>query len=450
MKIILKKLLKSLLGIFVGIFIILVLIEIVLRVFGWWEANKFNFYKPTVKNENEMVILALGDSMTALGGKNSYPAQLERILNSSNLSVKIRVVNKGLVRSNSSDIVFNMQDNIAKYNPDIVIVMTGINDSGNVLYENQAGISKGSFINNLKHMKLFKLVFYIIDSKYKKNNKWDFISIRDSILLKIGEVCAKKGDRQIGLNIFKKVIEMNPKNDDAYRLLGSNGYWTYSLDQRRGFCQKAISLNPEKDDNYFCIAEIYFYQKKFQEQIKVYKDRLKKRPESSSIIFEIAKYYYRESIYKEAERYLKLGIEKKDNQAIKNKMLEMLKSIYVKEGRLEEISLLNDGILKASKRTDININEIYKIVTEKNIPLVLIQYPLRDVNDLKVFLRDSKDAYFVDNNESFEKAVEQYGFDEVFVDAFAGDFGHGSALGNKIIAENVAKVILKEVLKAVK
>jgi hypothetical protein len=51
----------------------------------------------------------------------------------------------------------------------------------------------------------------------------------------------------------------------------------------------------------------------------------------------------------------------------------------------------------------------------------------------------------VDNREIFEKALEQYGYDEYFKDFFGGKFGHCTEKGNRLLGQNIAGVILEDV-----
>jgi len=51
----------------------------------------------------------------------------------------------------------------------------------------------------------------------------------------------------------------------------------------------------------------------------------------------------------------------------------------------------------------------------------------------------------VDNEKMFNEGVKREGYDEYFNDCFAGDFGHCTPKGNRLLAENIAGVILTEV-----
>ena len=50
----------------------------------------------------------------------------------------------------------------------------------------------------------------------------------------------------------------------------------------------------------------------------------------------------------------------------------------------------------------------------------------------------------MDNENLFIKAISQGKYDDYFIDRCGGDFGHGTEKGNRLLAKNIADVILKE------
>ena len=56
-----------------------------------------------------------------------------------------------------------------------------------------------------------------------------------------------------------------------------------------------------------------------------------------------------------------------------------------------------------------------------------------------------RDVAFVDNEKIFMDAVLKHGTKTYFRDMFGGNFGHCTPLGNRLLAENIAKSILNEV-----
>ena len=74
-----------------------------------------------------------------------------------------------------------------------------------------------------------------------------------------------------------------------------------------------------------------------------------------------------------------------------------------------------------------------------------MQYPLRSIEPLKKLFDSTEGIIFVENKKIFEDALRHDRYEDYFADNFGGEFGHGTPLGNRLIAENVANVILKEV-----
>jgi len=68
---------------------------------------------------------------------------------------------------------------------------------------------------------------------------------------------------------------------------------------------------------------------------------------------------------------------------------------------------------------------------------------MRNIDSLKKMLDGTRGVIFVDNERNFKEAVKKEGFNEYFNDMFAGDFGHCTAKGNRLLAENIANEILK-------
>jgi tetratricopeptide (TPR) repeat protein len=91
-----------------------------------------------------------------------------------------------------------------------------------------------------------------------------------------------------------------------------------------------------------------------------------------------------------------------------------------------------------------NYQRLKDIVTGRHIQLVCMQYPLREVGPLKKLFDSNEGLIFVDNERIFKDALRQMPYKDLFVDNFAGDFGHGTDKGYRLIAENVAAVLIKE------
>src|ERR1700685_2963167 len=92
-----------------GIFLSAVLLEIALRMAGavflylQERQNHLSF------SRNEYRILCLGESTTALGGEDSYPGQLEAMLNAQAGIKKFTVINEGIISTTSNYILEHIE-----------------------------------------------------------------------------------------------------------------------------------------------------------------------------------------------------------------------------------------------------------------------------------------------------------------------------------------------------
>ncbi len=452
-----KNIFKKILAIFIGIIIFFLLLESSLRLLSIYQKNKNIFIKFNNKKNNELRILTLGDSMTALGGEESYSKQLEKILNNAKkTNKKIRVINEGVVRTDSSDILLNLKENIIDYKPDIVIVMTGINDhekysQGIRLISNYKIADNNFFLNYFNSYNFYLFIKKNIEInflalKYEKNNK---NSKLDKVYYELGRFFIKKGIVEKGIYYLNKAISENKKNDLAYQEIAVTLQSKYSFEERKKLCLKAIEINPYRIRNHLCLRTVYsaYDKKNFKVIHDILLNGLRFNPKSPDLLFGLGSYYYAVKDFQNAEKYFLEALNYANDFDFKMNLYQLLSKIYFLQNNLVEYEKFNILINSLDIITNPNYKEISSILSSHNIPLVAVQYPRRDVSILKTYLKDKPNTYFVDNNESFEKAIEKYGYDYLFIDKFAGDFGHGSKYGNQLIAENVAKVILEEVLK---
>ena len=112
-------------------------------------------------------------------------------------------------------------------------------------------------------------------------------------------------------------------------------------------------------------------------------------------------------------------------------------------GRARTLRALRE---EPSTPTARNYRELRQLLRERGIPLVAVQYPMRSVDSLRRMLHDDEGIVFVDNEAVFKEALRAAPYTEYFADAFAGDFGHLTPKGNRLLAENVAHAIRGTIL----
>jgi hypothetical protein len=69
---------------------------------------------------------------------------------------------------------------------------------------------------------------------------------------------------------------------------------------------------------------------------------------------------------------------------------------------------------------------------------------MRQLEALKKLFDSTEDIIFVDNERIFKDALKQGGYTDYFQDNFAGDFGHCTPEGNRLLAQNIANTILTQ------
>lgn len=288
-------------------------------------------------------VLALGESTTA-GFSDTWPQELEWILNERNTGKQFVVVNAGLPGVDTAYILSQLEANLDRYTPDVVITMMGVNDSVlTVRYDDSQQMKLRMAMKNLRILKLYRFLRRVWETPAYVQAVSDLVaSLRAhaeyrtlaSMGIRIGEMAAEiernENAKLLGITFFTQ---------------GITGEEVAALYQNRGLAVTA-------DD----------------------------RPYE-----EITRYHYR-------------------------KLFEILKS--------------------------------------RGIAYVAMQYPLLPVSDLMSYfegIEDRASVRFVSNVEIFTEALTTKQYDELFVDRFAGNFGHTTKIGSILIAESAASAILAAV-----
>ena len=210
----------------------------------------------------------------------------------------------------------------------------------------------------------------------------------------------------------KKAIEINPKNHGAYLGLG----WIYqsqnNLSRAEEVLEEAIRLNPNSEMICYELGWLYWDLGKFSQAEEVFKKAVKLMPDYDRVFKALAVFY-------EATGRSRL-IEEYDRKKLRLRY-------YTQD-------------------TVNNYRKLKKILDKRKIKLICVQYPMRDIEPLKkIFQGEDKGIIFIDNEKIFKDVLKKVSHGEYFIDMFGGDFGHCTPKGNRLLAENIANVILKEI-----
>ncbi len=370
-------------------------------------------------------ILCVGESTTALGGESSYPAQLERILNERSGSSRFKVINKGVPGLGSGYIAEHLKSWIDEHAPQMVIVMMGINDGSERIPVNELmrhGGGLRGFLVDLRIYKLCRWIYIGVKERFAGQKKGLELPVNDSAkgldpkLVVLAELAlrekeyvqaeklflyiAKQGNPLINWKARMRLHEIYFATDNIPALLGmigKNPLEPVNIDVAMRLC---------KDHRYFS----YVMDLLDGHSLKV-KDKMPWHDLMGGCL---------------------------SNQGLKDQA-----KVFFDLARQEELSGV--GVFTQS-----NYLRMMEILDKKSVEVVVMQYPLRSLASLKLMLSDAVNherIFFLGNESNFQKALMQVGYDALFTDRFAGDFGHCTPEGNRLIASNLADLILEKVLK---
>jgi len=489
-----------------SLFLLLVLLELGLRLAGSIFLSLQEYRnRVSISKKGSYRIMCLGESTT----QRQYPPFLEEILNQRNIGINFSVIDKAIGGRSTSVILEQLEPNLDEYRPDMVVTMMGINDSGpHMAYKADSNSAITRFLSHFRTYSLTRLVWLRILTKareigfYKSNPKIThtkgirFFSGEDSVkeaietppqsyaeCIDLAWLYCYQAKFSQAEEMFKKAISLTSQSDKAYVELGRFYNYQYNFAPAEEMYRKAIELNPQNDTAYIYLGLLLYHGLgKFPQAEESLKKAIELKPDNEPAYTELGYIYYREGKFFQAEEAYKKAIELDPHS---NKAYIELGWLYREQGNLslaEEaykkviaLNPRNDGAyallsiiyqemnkpelakeydkkakaLRLEYYSCLTVNNYLKLKTildKRGIKFVCVQYPVRSIELLKkVFQGNEEGIVFVDNEKIFKDAVRKAGYKEYFSDAFGYDFGHCTPKGNRLLAENIANAISREV-----
>lgn len=396
-----------------------------------------------LKNKDIITILCLGESTT----DNQWPPILQKILDEKSKTKKFNIIDGGKTGCNTNDII-NIASYITEQNNeiDIIISMMGINDYD----KNVVSIKK----TKLKTLKLF----YLIKKHFISELFADNIEYPNSLLEKAKNLASLKQFKEsIALleNIQDSTINKKQKLI-KYELLIQNSMAlnNYIMDKNNHLEIKKY-LDVINQIEKFYMFDISFRMMIFEQDI----EQIRNLFSNTKVIDQNF-----DPIMRSLNELYKIGapdVIEQINDIIYASINDNSNNIESKTRKIGYVALnyfvekeyttsnkffdLQTKILlnNIQKQTIKNYFKLYKICKNNNIKLIAMQYPVRNIKTLKQILKNFDEVTFISNERNFKQALKTHKVEDIFVDRFAGDFGHCTKLGNTLIAENVAETILK-------
>jgi tetratricopeptide (TPR) repeat protein len=286
--------------------------------------------------------------------------------------------------------------------------------------------------------------------------------------------------------LAKYIFVLNHLSAYYYRLIGMLAIANENYPDAEKALGAALSLAPEDPDTVIQSGRLLKLQGQLQMAIQFFERAAVLRPNDPTVLVEIARTHSllgniekarqaflsvaalhptgdNHFLNQEAGTWLNQNIFPEDAKKVllfaytsKKQdygVLAELASVSAKLGQTDQATLYSkEAEFFRKKSADLppetisNYHEIVDRVAAAGAKMIIMQYPMRSIENLKKAFADTRGIIYVENRENF-LAVLRYGdFSNYFADSFAGDFGHCTPAGNRVIAKNLAEVILRQVL----
>jgi tetratricopeptide (TPR) repeat protein len=387
-----------------GLVITLALLELGLRLAGHVHLERLRsvpLEERAAANETRAYkILALGESTTAWR-RRGWPNQLQAILNERSTEYHYYVFNEGSPATNTAFILATLEEKLDRYRPDMVITMMGTNDYNLTYRHDEEGLAEArSFWRQLRIVKV---------------GKWVPEAVRDWIGMEPEETPARpaRASRYEPSREYLDLVEKAKAANAAGKPLEAEGLY-----------EEAIRLDPSAYQAFRGIAYVYDRNGRLEKAEWALMRCLELRPNDPLVTTKLGTVFRRLNRKKEyiAEDFESAGLPLRAAQE-------------------------RDPL----DATRYHYRRLYETLKERGIRYIAMQYPRLDVQVIRDMLEDAADVTFISNQENFEAALESHSYAEIFADSFAkhrpppfgGDFGHMTLRGERLIAENLAAVILE-------
>lgn len=470
---------------FIGTLSGILLLEICLRIMGFCYSHRGGYDKEFSgeKEDNCITILCLGDSVTmGIGGgprSNSYPSQLQNLLDLEYGKGRIEVINTGRAWGNTSrllDCFFN--GFIKEVKPDIILFLGGIanftNYWGYHRYIESKRLKGKGYVNQkrkrrkiltllqeqlykIKTYNMARLLYFNIKDRGRKEKNMQYIQ---GAFLENKHKGKNKVDRGVS---YEKIEEMT-KNSNLYTRIGEVYFRDMeNYDEAAKWFKKGAFVNPEDRKNYDYLAGVYTAWcgrgKSIDDIISFIKEMITINPDIASSYIELASFSLIKGDKKQALEMLKKGIslEKGDreldggcwkigcfflNQGKYQEGVEFLEGIKP-QGIEDVIEILkNKGDI--SDWITYDVEKIIAICKKEKIKIILQNYPSNEYKRASVILEKIAEKYalpFVNNQEIFQDLLRK---GEPAESLFSSDYDHPNAKGYAVMAKNVFDKLEKE------
>jgi tetratricopeptide (TPR) repeat protein len=109
--------------------------------------------------------------------------------------------------------------------------------------------------------------FFVDKAQKALDNAVTFLADKDRNYMLQAFIYQKTGKTDQAKKMYLKIIELNPKNADAYVVLGKTAFNAASYSEAAGYFSKALEINPADTSTQFILGLCYFTELKYSQAI---------------------------------------------------------------------------------------------------------------------------------------------------------------------------------------
>jgi tetratricopeptide (TPR) repeat protein len=268
--------------------------------------------------------------------------------------------------------------------------------------------------------------------------------------LKLGDVYSSLNRTEDAIAMYEKYIIKNIGIGNEHAAIQLAKLYLDVNEYKNAYevSKMVIIYEIERIDEIFIMGKVHEELDKTDDALNFFEAVLEKNSKNYAAYTELGWYYISNNMFKEEEELYNRLIEINPYTIIV--AYGVMATRYQEENQFEKAEEMFDKALELRRKyynptTQQNYQELYEMVDERGIKLVVMQYPTLDIDELKGNFIGNEEIIFVSNEENFKKALETLPYEKLFIDNFAQSFGHATKRGNIMIAESAAQVILQEV-----
>jgi tetratricopeptide (TPR) repeat protein len=408
----------NLLLLFASLFVTALLIESLLQaasILYRWTHPESAAVAPHGAREGEYRILCLGESTTrGFRGTAPYPRLLEEELNRRDFGISFSVHNAGFTSWSTDQLVRVLPKLLEQVDPDMVIAMMGINDQFYFSDAERLGIPLDVQLVLLKSRfyKLLRLVWFNASARFGEGpSRSDWYTVGRAPSHPTPEFAEYK---RLFWIAHRKWLQRRLEDPDrVFRRFIQAARRAAQPGRSAG--HGTIDVPPEYLRPYYNVyldlAEFYLESGSAEKAVELYREAIAAHPD--------AEFFYRglSGVYEKIGR----------------------RDLSEKYRGLSE-DLASEHLLPVTRDS---YRRLHEILQRRGVEFVAMQYPLRSLRKLRFLLDNAEDPIYVDNEQVFREAIEKSSYDELFIDRFAGDFGHCADRGNRLIVDNLIATVFE-------